>query len=430
MVQLTVFLVRSGQSFTEIPGEEANLEELPHMNELFQPAKGLLEELGRLLDPALTFEGYIQSEQTLRAMAQAFRQQGVVRKLALFSSPLQACVASSAMIASSGFEPADWSEWALSTPETHSAPSAIPIIIENGLADCTPEVRKCGGHTVVLEAGLVKCTAAFWNKKYKKDPIMGVIQKMKNEVQAHVKEWVAEGRTASNPEDQHMCADTQYLKFAEDGNGTDPYGLFPMSLKFNLITDLLKPNKIMEPHRKGCFESTLPPLPPPVAKQSLERCVGLARQAGVDTVLAVVPPQLIAELMNGWDAPQGSVASLTAEVNDAGQVTGWRNFGTAESGFFDASNVPPYAGPVAPTKEPPVSHTTAMEGGEKWGAFPPPEPEKIPKNYPKDIPPFGQALQLTEPSNKSWAWVHMPGDKADALATGSFHARSMRFLKT
>lgn len=424
MVQLTVFLVRHGQSFTEIPGEEANVEELPHMNELFQPAKGLLEELGRLLDPALTFEGYMQTEQALRAMAQTFRHQGVVRNLALFSSPLQACVNSAVMIASAGFEPADWSEWALTTPETHAAPSAIPIVIENGLCDCTPEIRKCGGHEVVLEAGLIPCAAAFWNKRYKKDPIMGVIQKMKDEVQAHVKEWVAEGRTASNPEDQHMCADTQYLKFAEDGNGTDPYGLFPMSLKFNIVTDLIKPNKILDPHRKGCFESTLPPLPASVAKTSLERCVGLARQAGVDTVVAVVPPALIAELTNGWEAPPGSVASLTAQVDDDGRVTGWRVFGTAaEGGFFDATHVPPHGGPVPPTKERPVALAAAMEGGEKWGAFPPPEPEKVPKNYPKDIPPFGQALSLTEPADKPWAWVHMPGDKSDGLSTGSFHSR-------
>ena len=140
MVQLTVFLVRHGESYTEIPGEEPNLEELPHINELYQPAKGLLEELSRLLDPPLTFEGYIQSETALRAMAQAFRQQGITRKLGFFSAPLQACTCSALMVSSAGFEPQEWSDWVLTTPESHMAPSAIPIIIENGLSDCTPGV--------------------------------------------------------------------------------------------------------------------------------------------------------------------------------------------------------------------------------------------------------------------------------------------------
>ena len=424
MVRLQVFLIRHGETFTEIPGEEPNLEELPHLSELFQPSRGLLEELSRLLDPALTFEGYIQSETALRAMAQAFRQQGVTRNLALFSSPLQSCTCSAAMIASAGFEPQEWSEWIMTTRETAMAPTAIPIIVSNGLADCTPEIRKCGGYQVVLDAGLLACTAAFWNKKYKKDPIMGIVRKAKDEIQDHVKEWVAEGRTASTPEDTHLCADTQFLKFGEDGSGTDPYGLMPMSLKFNFVTDLLKPNKIMEPHRKGCFESNIPPLPPSVAKSSLERCIGLARQAGCDTVIAFVSKELIASVMNDWDATPGATASLTVDVNDDGTVTGWNVYSTAECGFFDAGNVPPHEGTIEPSVPPPPGHLEVLQGAEKWGAFPPPMPEKIPKNYPKDIPPFGQALSLTEPDNKPWAWVHMPGDNADGLSTASFHAKS------
>lgn len=430
MAKLTVFLMRHGQSFTEIPGEEANLDELPHINELYQPAKGLLEELGRLLDPTLTFEGYIQSETALRAMAQAFRQQGITRKFGFFSSPLQACTCSALMISSAGFEPQAWSEWILTTPETHMAPTAIPIIVENGLADCTPEIRKCGGFQVVLDAGFIPCTAAFYNKKYKKDPIMGIVQKAKDQIQDHVKEWVADGRTASSPDQCQICADAQYLKFDEDGNGNDPYGLFPMSLKFNMVTDLLRPNKFMDTHRKGCFESNLPPLPPSVAKSTLERCIGIARQAGCDTVMAVVSPELIAEIANDWQAPAGSIASLTVDVNDNGQVIAWQVHSTAEAGFFDASNIPNYPGPIEATIAPPEHHLAAMEGGEKWGAFPPPEPEKLPKNYPKDIPPFGQALSLTEPEGKPWSWVHMPGDKLDGLSTASWHSRSMRGFST
>ena len=426
MVQLSVFLLRHGQTYTEIPGEESQLDELPHINELYQPAKGLLEELSRLLDPPLTFEGYIQSETALRAMAQAFRKQGIIRKFGFFSAPLQSCTCSSLMVSSAGFEPQDWSEWTLTTPETHIAPSAIPIIVENGLADCTPEIRKCGGYQVVLDAGLVRCAATFWNKKYKKDPIMGIVQNAKDQVQDHIKEWVAEGRTASSPDECQICADTQFLKCAEDGIGTDPWGLFPMSLKFNMVTDLIRPNKIMEPHRKGCFESNLPPLPDAVAKTSLERCIGLARKAGCDTVVAVVPPQLIAEVMNDWQAPQASIASLTVEVDNNGNVTSWQVHSTAEAGFFDESNIPIYEGPIEPTIAPPEHYLAAMDGGEKWGSFPPPEPEKIPKNYPKDIPPFGQALSLSEPDNKPWAWVHMPGDKSDGLSTASWHTRSMR----
>jgi hypothetical protein len=155
----------------------------------------------------------------------------------------------------------------------------------------------------------------------------------------------------------------------------------------------------------------------------------MARKAGCDTVIAVVSKELIAQIIKKEDTESlspGTTVSLTVDVTDDGQVTSWNTFATAACGLFDASSVPPYEGPVPPSVEPPPGYLEVLEGKEKWGAFPEPFPEKIPKGYPKDIPPFGQALSLTDPGEtKPWAWVHLPGDHADGLSTGSFHVKSV-----
>jgi hypothetical protein len=424
MPRLTVLLMRHGETATEIPGEEPNLDELPNLSQLFQPAKGLLGELSRIIDPTLTTQGYLQAEESLRAIANVFRRASPmqVRQLALFSSPLQACTSSAVMITSAGFEPQEWSEWGLTTPETHMAPTAIPIVVANGLCDGTPAIRQVGGHQVVLDAGLVRCAASFWNKKYKKDPIMGVVQLMKDEMQDHVKTWVREGRGATTADAMHLSADTQFLKCAKDGNGTDPYGLAPMSLKFNLVTELLQPNMILDPHRKGCYEEELPSIPESVAVASLEACVLLARKAGCDTVVCIVSSNVIASLCDGFCSGPGDIASLVGDVGVDGGVR-FSVHSTCSSHEFTEKHMPVFEGPVAASVPPPALWNGSMSGDEKWGAFPPAPPEKIPKSYPKDIPPFGQALVLDEPGGGvGWAWVHMPGDKHDGLAGGTFHA--------
>jgi hypothetical protein len=288
------------------------------------------------------------------------------------------------------------------------APTAIPIVVANGLCDGTPEIRHVGGHQVVLDAGLVRCAASFWNKKYKKDPIMGVVKLMKDQMQDHVKEWVRDsGSLPPTDEDNKqraIAADTQFLKCAKDGNGTDPYGLSPMSLKFNLVTELLQPNMILDPHRKGCYEEELPSIPESVAVSSLEACVLLARKAGCDTVVCIVSSDVIASLCNGWIAGPGDIASLVANVGGMPKHDGvsFSVHSTCTGQEFMESHVPVFEGPVAASVPPPESWKSAMAGDEKWGAFPPPPPEKIPKSYPKDIPPFGQALVLDEPGGENW----------------------------
>ena len=83
------------------------------MAELYQPAKGLLDEISKKVDPELTKTGYLQAEDTFRSMSAVFGQAGDVRKIALYASPFKRCTATALMISSSQFEPQDWSVWGL-----------------------------------------------------------------------------------------------------------------------------------------------------------------------------------------------------------------------------------------------------------------------------------------------------------------------------
>jgi Histidine phosphatase superfamily (branch 1) len=423
MVKVSVFLVRHGESETDVSG--GSKETLPNMSQLYEPTKGLLQELTRKIDPSLTERGFQQAEEAFRAMAETFRWNNQTRRIAYYSSPFQRCMSSALMISTSGFEPQEWSKWGLTSVETHHAPTAIPIVVENGLLDLNAAVRDVGGYQVALEAGLLPCAALFWNKGYKKDPIMGIVQQMKDKVQERVKKWVdgnndadatvvSEDSPAEEAAGYRLAADVQYLRMEQDN---DPYSLVPMSLKFNIVNDLLAPNKIMEPHRNGVYNSKLPPTPASVALQRLDHAVYLARTAGCDTIILVVTPELISAVaQQSGDAGTelvgpGDVTSFVVDVGDGpDDALSWTLHSVAECGTFDETSMPPFTGSIERTIHPSEEFEAAMkaEGGEKWGAFPPPLPEVIKPNYPKDIPPFGQALDLDDPATKKWAWVHLP----------------------
>lgn len=403
MVKLSVFLVRHGLDESEGKGPVGIL---PHMCSIHSPDKAFLDDLTRKVDPSLTEEGYKQAEDTFRALATAFRQSGEKRKMALFSEPLRRCAASAVMISTAGFEPQEWAGWGVTCPIAHKAPTAIPIVVENGFADAQPNIRNMGGYRVVIDGGLIHCAADFWNKAYKKDPIMGVIQEMKDHVQERIQRWLQSAIPTKNMAEYRFAADVQFFKFDKKG---DPYSLAPMSLKFNLPSNLLKPNKILEPHRSGTYHSKLPPLPDSASQKALDRAVETARKAGCDTIIIVATAALILEFFDRIDVEidsiePGDVIALEAKTKKDGLI--WKVHAVAECGQFKVENLPPFEGPLEPSKPPPEDWKKAMEeiGEEKWGLYPPPEPETIPPRYPS-IPPFSKCLDLPNPTEK-WAWVH------------------------
>ena len=407
MVRLNVFFVIHGE---EEVGYQSNRLDLPHMSSLKSPSLDVLDDLTEKIDPALTEDGYKQVEDSFRAMATAFRESGEKRRIALISEPFRRCTASALMISTSGFEPQEWSDWGLTCPKTQSAPTAIPIVVMNGLADANPGVRQMGGQKVVIDGGLIHCAAEFWNKAYKKDPIMGVVQQMKDVVQERVQEWLNAAVAIKDMSKYRLAADVQYLRFEKKG---DPYSLTPLSLKFSIDKDLLKPSKILDPHRSGTYKSKLPPLPDSVSQSTLDRAVETARKCGCDTIIMVVTHELVQEVLDERmdheveiDLPPGAILSMVAKTKKEG--ISWKLHALSFSGQFTTESLPPYNGPIDSSKEAPPEFRKAMEkaGDEKWGSFPPPPAENVPPAYP-EIPPFSRCLENQEPTAK-WAWVNMP----------------------
>ena len=402
MPKLTVVLIRHGEDLHDVqpPPNKA----LAPLHQFYQPTLGVLTEIMKHLDPPCTNRGYQQAEEALRHLADAFRSTSDTRKLALYAAPYQRCVQSALMIAQAGFEPEDWSVWGLTTPDTQSAPTAIPIVVCNGLADCTTEIFQLGGIQPVTDAGLLLCAACPWNKAYKKDPLLGVLQQSKDANLERVQDW--------KKQTNQLVADVQYLRFLDEHH--DPYSLTPMSPKCNVVTELIRPNKYLQPPRKGCYESAPQPEPELTGQVTLDACVQQARKAGCDTVLVVANPELIMEVGQraGVDWPDpgpGGIATLYAKPSSSskGSCT-WTAHGLYPLGT--RPKLPTFPGPITASVPPSPSFAKAMAeaGEERWGKFPPPPPECLPPNYPQDIPAFGTCLEQPEPTNKSWAWTSQP----------------------
>jgi hypothetical protein len=407
MVKISVILVRAGEDINEVaPAQEAPRKDLPRMQQLYQPSLGMLENISSKIDPELTVEGFRQAEGAFRAIAKVFDTTNDIRKFGYFSAPFKRCVSSAMMISVAGFEPKEWSNWGLTTPETAGAPTGIPIVVMDGLADCNEQVTQLGGLEPTLKAGLLLCAAQSWNKAYKKDPIMGEIQKWKNITKERIQIWQDEPLQACEAS-QRFVADTQYLRF-EDVD--DPYSLKPMSLKFNIPTDLIQPKQCMQPPRQGMFDTKKKDDPPPVGQATLDLAVQTGRKAGCDTLIFVVTSEMIRDLCErcGQEVSlpmAGDIASFVAKPKS--DCVSWKFHALTQSNSFLTSSIPRFSGPIEPSVEMPPDFATAMEavGEEQWGNFPPPPPENISKNYPKDIPAFGQCLELPAPKAK-WSYQH------------------------
>ena len=417
MVRLNVFFVRCADSKHEgeLVGEK--LSDLPNLSSIMDPSAKKLNKLTKTIDPPPTQEGLMHVELGLRALTKTFTKIGTreIRRLALITEPFKRCVASACMAGNTGFEIQDWSEWGLIMPETLAAPSAIPIVVANGLIDAQPCIRQMGGSKVVLDGGLIHCAALFWNKAYRKDPVMGIVQEAKDIIQERVKKWCHGG----SPEDYRFVADLQILKLEEMGN---PYSLQPMSIKFNITTNPAKPNKILDPHRSGEYHSKVPPTPDSESMETLDEVVETARRTACNTIIMVVTKELIEELLqrigkNGGDLEPGTILSMVAKTKKGGEIS-WKLHHVVEPGDFNEDHLPPFPGDLDVTLDPPEEFDEAMEGlEEKWGPYPQPPPkEYIPSRYPK-IPPFSECLDGPEPTAK-WAWVHIQGEAVGRRGSG------------
>jgi len=389
MTKLTVFLVRHGETKEETATAEK-------------------WRLHQRLDPALTETGFRQAQQVFLALIQGICDQtpvpedrgdsdddGVIdplRNMACFSAPLQACQSTAIMLSAAGLASQDKLTWRYTTVEAATSPSAVPVITCNELCRQVPEIQRCGGVHVVVEAGILHTAAAPWNDGRIKCPFMKVaVRNMKGTAQDFVKEWKAD----RNVDPPRRVLDCQYLRLETED---DPWSLQPLTPKVNLCVDKLEPKTYLTPPRQGRLttklnvDETVEELAV-MPSTAVDDCVWKARQVGCDTVLLTVPAacledmlqQVTGEASSPLQIGPCSVVTLTATVDDgAGQVVDWDLFGTFTAQEIEdgAAAVPAFPGPVDCLVPPPPDKDPASVPANQWSKFPPPQPENIPPDYP------------------------------------------------
>lgn len=218
---------------------------------------------------------------------------------------------------------------------------------------------------------------------------------MKDITHERIDDWDEE--LDENGKRVHYVNYVQYLRMESE---SDPWSLIEMVPKTNIVVDMPEPKRYMLPPRKGWFDPKdhyeewnhgVTPY--------IKETVFCARKAGCDTCVVVVPGTAIRGLAKATEysdsliTPACCVASLTAEIDDDATTSDsmefmWHNLTTIASDVV----VPPYGGEVNETMHPHEGKDPADAPANKWALFPEPEPEVIPKDYPKNLPPFSECL--------------------------------------
>jgi hypothetical protein len=487
MVKLTVILLRHGESESEcLNDEEAKREsDIARANAKGDappsPFKKKKLVLSERLDPPLSYMGFVQARCAAKALLGALTDETDARKMALFAAPTRSCTATALMISSGGVSVLSEKgklKWGVTTMATNSPPAAIPCVIQNGLCNGTPEIKKLGGDQAVIAAGLLHCAAEKYNSSKLKCPIMGVFKTFKAKAQDQTKLWLdglenyedsddSESEDDSDSDSDSDSSDdsdsdddederleklqkkqakeanaalrkgkeerqkarkekfkkvldeskkvareelrrvdlTQFLRVSDP---TNPYSLEIMTTKVSLVIDYWEPDTTRAPPRNGSFDpknqdkkwkkGALP---------TIQQSVWMARQTGCDTVILVVPHEAMEQLAQKagkegtLDTYACSVMSLVADIDDEKEGKGikWELHGscslhTLEQDPMDV--IPNFTGPVDVLVEPPEGQDPQSIAGTRWAAFPVPEEEYLPPNYP-DLPDFSMALEVEPP---------------------------------
>jgi hypothetical protein len=168
------------------------------------------------LDPALTAQGHSQAMQAFTNIIGSLcgpispQEPHQRRKVAVFSSPLRRAIGTALMVAQiqsqaelSSSSSSNYSlDWTLPVPQNRQqqgnnltitatltspsgtgetiAPSTVlPIVVLNGLCDCTAQMNHIGGHQNAIRAGFLKCAALSTNNDTDiSSPIMSEVHRM------------------------------------------------------------------------------------------------------------------------------------------------------------------------------------------------------------------------------------------------------------
>jgi hypothetical protein len=391
MANLTVFLVRSGETVAEV--DETDIFKLRKHQKV---------------DPSLTTRGYRQAQDALTALVQGICDQtpipssrgdsdgdGVIdplRNMACFAAPLKSCQSTAMMLSTAGLEKQDKLTWRYTTVEAATSPSAVPVLTVNGLCAQEEQIIKCGGVEMVTNAGLLHTSAAAWNDARNKCPFMGVVVKdMKSTAGEYIKSW-KDNRKVYPP---RRVLDVQYMCLSD---ANDPWALNALTPKVNVSIDMLQVERYLPPSRKGNVEyklqkGVLPP-PPTDVVEVLNNCIWKARQVGCDTVFFMVPSSVMQSVIAKLGGTRGatetiktacSVMTLSANVKDTPEninLTLYGVFTSDQLRMNPTAAVPNFDGPVNCIVPPPPGKDPSQVPANQWSQFPPPVPEFIPDDYP------------------------------------------------
>lgn len=387
--QITVFLIRNGETLDEVvPDPDDEDDQVPILR------------LAQKVDPPLSTTGHLQSAVVLTNFLKALVAEtptDSVRRLAAFSAPFRSCTGTALMMCCAGLHAQDKLRWRYTTVSAAESPTAIPIIVVNGLCNQVPEISRLGGAKSVVNAGLLHCAAEPFNDGREKCPFMKIVTKEWKEcAQEPVKEW----KNERGVDEVRRVIDVQYLRIE---NQSDPWSLQDLTPQINLIVDMLEPNKYLYPPRKGGFEKKIGSSN--ILKKELEigpdlfvkESILKARQVGCDTVLLFVPTIAIEKILaectdnpNPGLVPEAScIATVFANIDDSigdnGESITFKYFGysSADDVMSDpAAVIPDFTGPVDVLIPPPEGKDPDSVPPNQWSKFPLPQPEVIPDDYP------------------------------------------------
>jgi len=448
MAQITVILIRCGETeleayadITETPLEEDEENEEPPSPGNFllspgrssprKPKKKLATTGPRKLrhsekiDPFLTREGYGQAQlcltQIVQLLAASTDQE---RRLAAVSAPLASCLGTALGLTVAQVPRYTNLRWQWTLPSSIQAPCAIPIVICDDLCTAEPEVEACGGSTVVVDAGLLHGAGRVFNDARLKCPLAKLWKQFKQHTKDDVRAWKEEVLKVEEGEEEpyvRRVLDAQFLRVGEPTKakqqrieeeeleqGEGPWELQEMSVKSNLLIDLIEPVRYKTPPRKGMLAAKRQgKIERPNSTVAVRHVVWSARQTGCDTCIVFCGEAALQELAvaagaieepSQLEVPACSMVSCIATVPDTDDA---QDVEFALHGFYtlddlDGDLIPPYTGPVDMRKQPPSKLDPTQVPANQWSKFKPPAPENIPDDYP-DLPPFSQALTAPVP---------------------------------
>jgi hypothetical protein len=226
---------------------------------------------------------------------------------------------------------------------------------------------------------------------------------MKEKTQQRIDDW-DEARDESGKKVHFV----NYVRYLRVETPADPWSLVEMVPKLNIVVDYVEPKRYMLPPRQGWFD---PKKQYKEWQESVDtyvkESVWWARLAGCDTVIIVVPASTMQSMLESAGESSSSVVTspccVASFVATAGEGASspedvkLQLHKCVEAVSLQEDSIPTHGGPVEVAMHPHPGNDPSEAPENKWALFPEPEPENLPRNYPK-LPPFSMSLESPLPA--------------------------------